>query len=72
MLECLELRVCRGCGSFVSLGYCGNNYEATMRGSCPIACGFDSYCLASWCQVEQAPNVSRSEPGGAAKGFKYQ
>lgn len=52
-----------GCGTFVSLNYCSNSFEGTMRSQCSTACGFRSYCLASWCPVDAAPNVSKPEPG---------
>eukprot|EP00913_Durusdinium_trenchii_P016001 g15038.t1 len=52
-----------GCGSFISLNYCNNEFEGAMRNQCGTSCGFEGYCLASWCQVDAAPNVSKSEPG---------
>jgi len=52
-----------GCGTFASLGYCSNDFQATMARQCSMACGFTSYCFASWCPVDEAPNISKPEPG---------
>jgi len=53
-----------GCATYAAVGYCSNpHFEGTMLAACSTSCGFTAHCLATWCPVDEAPNVTRTEIG---------
>ncbi|CAE7239436.1 Ank2, partial [Symbiodinium natans] len=52
------------CGTFTSTGWCtSEDKKDVMSGACSNTCGLTGACFATWCPVEDAPNVTKQEPG---------
>lgn len=52
------------CGTFTAVGWCSSaENQGVMQSACSNTCGITGACFATWCPVDDAPNISKQEPG---------